>query len=159
MARTQIFDGIFATLQADPVLPTLLGPPVAQNPRIMRGYPQLQSLLATGYEPVTSDAWLVFLEPNPYLRVVTDNLETAFEVLEIQFGIYAVQYRVADDVMDVLDQYWQWSITQQRDIQYGERILLRSRRFRVEETYAQELKLPQKSLFYQMQFTLETQHA
>ena len=159
MARSQLFEGIFTTLQTDPTLPLLLGPPVAQNPRLMRGFPQLQNLLATGYEPASTDAWLVFLEPDPYPRAQAATFENAFEVVEIQFAVLAVRYDTADLVADVLDSYWHWTVEQQRDIQYGERILLATRRYRTEESYAKDLKLPQKSLWYRMRFTLETQHA
>ena len=159
MARTDIFAGLFATLQGDLVLPTLLGPVGTQQPRMMRGFPQLQHLLSTGYEPAASDAWLVFVEPDPYPRAMTAMFDTAFEILEIQFAVFAVQYQTADLIADVLDSYWHWSVDQQRAVQYGDRILLGTRRYRTEETYAKELKLPQKSMFYRMRFTLETQHA
>ena len=159
MSRSQIFEGIFATLQADAMLATILGATTAANPRLMRGYPQLQALLATGYEPASGDAWLVFQEPQPYPAAAHASYESAWEVIEIAFSVFSVQYAMADAVIDQLDTTWHWSLEQQRAIQYGERILLRSRRYRTEEAYAQELKLPQKSVYYRMSFTLETQHA
>ncbi len=158
MSRTQIFEGIFATLQADAAIVSLLGPPIPQGPRMLRSFPQLQTLLET-YEPTQNDAWLVFQEPEPYPTSMTATYESIWEVVEIGFLIFAVRYSLADDVIDRLDTYWHWSVDQQRDVRYGERILLGSRRYRPFESYAQEIKLPQKSAFYRMRFILETQHA
>lgn len=159
MSRTQIFEGIFGTLQADTALMGLLGPPGANNPRIMRSFPQLQALLATGYEPTSSDAWLVFQEPGPYPTAMTATYDSSWEVIEIGFHVFSTRYSLADDVIDRLDSYWHWSVDQQREVQYGERILLGTRRYRPEEVFSAEIKLPQKSAFYRMRFVLETQHA
>ena len=159
MSRAQLLEGIFTTLQTDTTLPGILGIPVSQNPRIMRGYPQLQNLLTTGYEPASTDAWLVILEPDPYPTSMTAQYESAWEVIEVHFAVFGVRYQTAEDVMDVLDSYWHWTVDQQRDVQYGDLILLGSRRYRVSEEYAQDVKLPKKSMAYRMRWTLETQHA
>ena len=158
MSRAQIFEGIYATLQADLDLKLLLGPPVSQNPRIMRSFPQLQALLDR-YDATPQEGWLVFEEPGPYLTAMTATYESAWEVIEIIFHIFTLRFSLADDVVDRLDMIWHWSVDQQRDVQYGERLLLGSRRFRLEETYAQDIKLPQRSAHYRMRFVLEAQHA
>ena len=156
MSRSQIFEGIITTLNADPsLIPGILGPRTAVNQRLYRAFPQQQSLL-TAYEPGAGEGWLVIEEPQPGLRAAMEQYETALELIEVNFHVFTTRYSLADDVIDVLDSYWHFSVEQQRDIQYGERLLLFSRRFMDQEKYNAETKLYEKVAQYRMQYILAT---
>ena len=161
MSRVQVFENIYAQLRADTTLPTLLGAESPQNPRILRAYPQLQEILTTppGYEPSGGEGWLVFLENKSAIRAENTQRETIYEVWDIYFSVYATRYSIGDDVGDVLDQYWHWSVEQQRDVTYGDRIVLFSRRLNTYEEYAEEIKLYTKTHWFEMTFVQTTQIA
>lgn len=153
--RTAIFEGLYQTLVDDPVLvPGLLGPRTVENQRLFRAFPQTQPVLS-GYEPQPSgEGWIVLEEPQSAPRTRMMEFETAEEVLEISFHVFASLGRtsIAEAVIDVLDSYWDWTVEQMRDVQYGDRFLLFARRFSVEELYAQEIKLFHKVAKFRMRF-------
>ena len=165
MSRAQIFEGIFQTLVADPNLQPLLGPKTAQNLRLYRNFPPFQSMLTGNglpgdkYEPQGREGWLVVEEPQPGLRASNTQYETIYEALEVNFHIFATAYSLADDVVDILDQYFHWTVFQQRLLQYGERFILFSRRFNTEEAYAAEVKLYHKTHHYRLETVLAQQVA
>lgn len=158
MSRVQIFENIYSTLRADTTLPTLLGASSPSNPRILRAYSQLQELL-TNYEPAGGEGWLVLLEDESQPKAYTTQEETIYESIDLNFTVYATRYSIADDVTDVLDATWHWSVEQQRDVQYGERWLLMARRLNTYEEYAQEIKMFQKTSWYRLTFVVETLYA
>lgn len=156
MSRAQIFEGIVAALNADAsLIPSILGPRTVTNQRLYRQFPQTQSLLSS-YEPESGEGWLVIEEPIAGLGGGVDQYGSAMEIVEVKFHIFATRYSIADDVIDVLDSLYGWTVEQQRDIQYGERFLLFSRRFHTEEKYNAETKLYQKMAAYRMQCILAT---
>ena len=165
MPRTQIFDGLFAALIADPALVTLLGPSNTQNMRLYRNYPQFQSMLTGNgragdrYEPQGKEGWLVIEEPAPGLRAATQQFETIYQTIEVIFHIYATAYSLADDVSSFLDATFNWSVFQQRDVLYGDNFLLFARRFQTEEKYSPDVKLYHKTYQYRMEFVLAEQVA
>mgnify|MGYP001559815553 CR=1 FL=1 len=156
MSRAQIFEGIVTALNADATLiPGILGPRTVTNQRLYRAFPQTQSLLS-GYEPDGGEGWLVIEEPQSGIRNEWEQYSSVVELIEVTFHVFATRYSIADDVTDVLDSLFQFSVEQQRDIQYGERVLLFSRRVRTEEKYQLETKLYVKILGYRMQYMLGT---
>ena len=156
MSRAQIFEGIVTALNADTTLiPGILGPRTVTNQRLYRAFPQAQSLLS-GYEPDGGEGWLVIEEPQPGLRPEWQEYVSVVEIVDVTFHVFATRYSIADDVTDVLDSLWQWSVEQQRDIQYGERFLLFSQRVHTEEKYQPETKLYRKVLGYRQQYILST---
>lgn len=156
MARSQIFEGIVAALNADAsLIPGILGPRTVTNQRLYRQFPQTQSILSN-YEPDGGEGWIVIEEPVAGLGGGADQYDSALEIITVAFHVFATRYSIADDVIDVLDGLWHWTAEQQRDIQYGERFLLFSRRFQNEEKYSAETKLYQKIVSYRMQFILAT---
>ena len=104
------------------------------------------------YEPQGREGWLVIEEPQPGPRAANQQFETIYETLEIVFHVFATAYSLADDVSDILDSYFHWTVFQQRDLQYGNRFILFSRRFQTQEKYATEVKLYHK----ESQFRFET---
>lgn len=148
MSRAAIFDTIYALLLADQGLLDLLGPVTTQNLRLYRSYPQMQPLLG-GYEPARDEGWLVIDEPDPALRSY-QQLDSAWEVIEPTFSIVATRFSLCDDVSDRIDHFFHWTVEQQRDMQFDERIVLFTRRYRTKNTYNTELKLYNKVITYFM---------
>ncbi len=153
--RAAIFEGIYQVLVEDPFLvPGLLGPRTVENQRLYRGFPQQAPTLA-GYEPQPNgEGWLVIEEPQPGLRAAMVQLDTAEELIDVHFHIFATLGRtsIAEAVMDVLDSYWEWTVEQMRDVVYGDRFLLFARRFEAQELYAQDVKLFHKLAKFRMRF-------
>ncbi len=153
--RTATFEGIYQTLLEDPLLvPGILGPRTVNNQRLYRAFPQAMSLLS-GYEPQPNgEGWVVIEEPQAGPRAGMTQLESAEELVDINFHIFATLGRtsIAEAVIDVLDSYWDWTVEQMRDVNYGDRFLLFTRRFEVEEVYAKEVKLFQKTAKFHMRF-------
>jgi hypothetical protein len=158
MARTEVFEQIFQVLLTNDALFKLLGPRTSENMRLYRSYPQLMSVL-TSYEPKGGEGWLLFHEEESLPSSSTSNFESIIEIVEVLFTAVATRFSLVDDVLDVLDQTWQWSVPQQREVQYGERLLLFSRRLTAAEKYAPDIKLPQKTSKYRMEFVLAEQPA
>lgn len=145
MSRNDVFIGLYQTLVDDPLLvPGILGPRTATNQRIYRVFPQVASLLSN-YEPQPDgEGWLVIEEPQPGMRSAAVQYDTATEMIEVNFHVFATRYAVADAAIDVLDSYLEWTTEQMRDVIYGDRILLFTRRFECQEKYAAEIKMVQK---------------
>ena len=152
--RTAIFEGIYQTLVDDPTLvPGLLGPRTVENQRLYRAFPQQMPILS-GYEPQPSgEGWVVIEEPQAAGTSLAQ-FETAEERLDVHFHVFATLGRtsIAEAVIDVLDSYWDWTVEQMRDVSYGDRFLLFTRRFEVQEVYAKEVKLFQKTAKFHMRF-------
>lgn len=165
MSRAQIFEGIFQSLASDPLLQPLLGPKTAQNLRLYRSWPAFQSMLTGNgmpgdrYEPQGREGWLIIEEIEPAPQAAHTEFETVYEVIEIVMHIVATAYSLADDISAYLDALFNWSVFQQRLIQYGERFLLFSRRFSQVEKYATEVKLYHKTYSYRMELVLTEQVA
>ena len=161
MGRSQIFEGIFSAMRASASLIPLLGTQTATNLRLYRNFPQLQSFLLgpPRYEPSTAEGWLVLEEAPPGLNASRAQYDSIFEVLDINFHVFATTYGLADDVSDVLDDLFHWSIEQQRDVQYGNYYVFFSRAFQSGEKYAQEILLPQKIRQYRFEMVLAEQVA
>lgn len=160
MARSSIFEGIYQTLVADTALPALIGARTTTNLRYYRAYPQFENFLTSvPYEPMAQDGWIVLEEPE--LEPSTSHLmdDSMWEGMEPTFHVYTTRNSIADDVIDVLDSYWHWQVEQQRPVTYGDRILLRTRRFRTEERYDKDLKLYVRQAHYRMVFVKEVQDA
>lgn len=156
MSRAQIFEGIVAALNADAALiPGILGPRTVTNQRLYRQFPQTQSILSS-YEPEGGEGWIVIEEPPAGLHSGTDQYESAVDIVQVNMHVFATRYSLAEDAIDVLDSLYHWTVPQQRDIQYGERYLLMSRRFQNEEKYSTETKLYIKKASFLMQFMLAT---
>lgn len=157
MSRTAIFDALFASLRADTALLALLGPVTSTNFRLYRTFPQ-QSQTLSAYEPAPNgEGWLVVQEVAPSSSGYGRQYETIYEVLALQFHVFATRYAIADDVTAYLDTAWHWSLSQQRDVQYGDYVLLRTRRFAMQEQYAQDVKLHSKVATYWQEYVLTTQ--
>lgn len=155
MSRAQIWEAIYTTLITDQALLDLLGPVSRTNPRVLRTFPQLQALL-TDYEPL-EEGWLVFGEQEPSLHAIGQQQETSYDFIEPVFVICATHFSRCDDVTDLLDLSWHWSISQQRDVSYGEYFLLSSRRYTTKESYDKEVKLYRKDVSYRMELVLAEQ--
>ncbi len=95
----------------------------------------------------------------PGLNASRTQFDTIYELLEINFRVFAVTYGLADDVSDVLDTLFSWTVEQQRDIQYGDYFVLFSRPYQTGETYAQEIKLAQKARQYRLELVKAVQIA
>ena len=153
--RTAIFEGIYQTLVDDPLLvPGILGPRTVDNQRLYRAFPQAMSVLS-GYEPQPNgEGWIVMEEPHAGMQAGGAQAETAEERLDVHFHVFATLGRtsIAEAVIDVLDSYWDWTVEQMRDVSYGDRFLLFTRRFEVQEVYAKEVKLFQKTATFRMRF-------
>jgi hypothetical protein len=157
VARAQIWESIYQALLADAPLLELLGPVTLNNLRILRSFPQLQSLL-TDYEP-QNEGWLVIDEPKPSLRAISDQITSAWEVIEPVMSIFATRFSLCDDASDRIDQSFHWSIVQQRDLQFGERIVLFTRRIETADKYDSEVKLYRKDVTYKIEMVVEEQLA
>ena len=159
MSRAQLFEEIYTALTDDATLLALLGPKTSTNARIMRTFPQTQQLLS-GYEPQGGEGWLVIQEGAPAGGgAFTEQFDSAYEIIGIAFHVFATRYSLADDVADVLDTLYMWTVEQQRALQYGERIVLFVRRVQQLDQYLQDVKLHQKTLLYRFACILETVHA
>lgn len=158
-SRSQIFEALFAALRANTALMALLGPATSTNFRLYRTFPQAQQLLSS-YEPQPSgEGWLIVQEVTPTAMAYDRQYTTIYEVMALQFHVFATRYEIADNVAALLDTTWHWSVPQQRDVQYGDWILLQSRRFEMHEAFAQDIKAHQKTATFWMQFVLATQPA
>ncbi len=160
-SRVQIFESIYTSLRENTTLSLILGPSSPSNPRILRAYAELQNFLSTppGYDPSGGEGWLVFQEAESQPKAYSMQEESIYEVCDFDFIVYATRYSLGDDVTDALDRLYNWSVEQQRDVIFGERILLKSERLNTFEDYAQEIKLSQKTSWYRMTFVLDTQIA
>jgi hypothetical protein len=159
MSYNAIFEQIFSMLVNDATLvPGILGPRTATNLRLYRAWPQLQSLLLS-YEPQPPEGWLVVEQPQPSLRLGQGQLDSNHELFEIAFHCYATQYSVAQDVLDVLDTLFHWSVQQQRDLTFGERIVLFTRRYSTQDKYAQDVKLFEKVMTYFLETVRDVEYA
>ncbi len=156
MSFNDIFANIFTVLTSDATLvPGILGPKVPGNMRIYRASPQVQSMLTT-YEPnQPAEGWIVIEEVMPYLRLSHQQAQTNHEYVQLTFHVYATTYGVAHAVVDYLDRLWHWEIPQQRDVQWGERWLLFTRRGHELDKYDQQTKLFEKQIGYSMEFVRE----
>lgn len=158
-SRTDIFEAIFNSINNNSDIFSLLGQKTSSNFRTYRSFPQIMSLL-TSYEPgPTGEGWLVLQEVAPSAAGFDKQYATIYEVMALQFHVFATRYQIADDVANLLDADYHWSIEQQRDVQYGDWILLHSRRYSMNEVYAKDIKLSQKSLNYWCTFVEATQRA
>lgn len=157
MSRSEIFESIYSILRADTTLPLLLGPTSPTNPRILRAYSQLQEYLSTppGYEPSGGEGWLIFQEVESQPKAYSEQEESIYEACDFDFVTYATRYSIADDVADFLDTQFHWSVSQQRDVSFGERYLLMSKRLNTFEDYAQEIKLFSKTSWVRMTFVVQ----
>lgn len=161
MGRSQIFEGIFSAMRGHASLLPLLGTQTATNLRLYRDFPQLQTFLVgpPRYEPSTAEGWLVVEETPPGLNASRAQYDSIFEVLDLNFHVFATTYGLADDVADVLDDLFSWSIEQQRDVQYGNYYVFFSRAFQSGEKYAEAITLPQKTRQYRLELILAEQRA
>jgi len=152
MAYNAIFESIFSTLATDTsLIPGLLGQPNATNMRIYRAWPQFQTMLTT-YEPnQPSEGWLVIEESDYGLRAASEQYRTNHELAAIQFHVYGTTYTLTHDVLDVLDAYFHWEIDQQRDISFGDRFLVYTRRFLQVDKYHDQAKMFEKDILYRME--------
>jgi hypothetical protein len=148
--RSALFEGIYATLLADPSLvPGILGPRTVTNQRLYRAFPQ-QSPQLTEPSPPDGEGWLVLEEIMPGLRASLEQLETIHEATDVDFHIFSTRYSLGDAAVDVLDATWHWTVEQQRALQYGDRIVLFTRRMQSFDKYAQETKLYEKVSRYRV---------
>lgn len=156
MSYNAIFENVFTTLCNDPELvPGILGPRTGTNLRLYRSWPQLQSLLAT-YDPHPPEGWLVVEDAEPLQRVIGQQAHSNHEHVNLTIHVYGTQYSLTHDAMDVLDTYFHWGIPQQRDLVFGDRIVLFTRRLSQYDAYAQDVKLAEKVLVYLMEMVRET---
>jgi hypothetical protein len=158
-SRTDIFDAIVNDMRANAALFALLGPATSENFRLYRSFPQIMSKL-TSYEPgPTGEGWLVLQEAAPSAQNYDRQYATIYEVMALQFHIFATRYQIADDVAHLLDATWHWSVEQQREVQYGDWILLNTRRYAMNEVYTQGVKLHQKSASFWQTYVETEQRA
>ncbi len=148
-------------MRTDASLIPLLGTQTATNLRLYRSFPPLQSFLLGPpiYEPRTTEGWLVLEEAPPGLNASRAQYDSVLEVIDLNFHVVATTYGLADDVADILDTLFSWSIEQQRDVQYGNYYLFFSRAFQSGEKYADAIKLPQKTRQYRFELVLAEQVA
>lgn len=151
MAYNAIFQEVMTILQNDASLvPGILGAKTVTNQRLYRGWPQSQQFLR-GYEPnQPSEGWLVVEEPQATITASHTEYTSNHELVELLFHIYATTFSLTHAVLDVLDSYFHWVITQQRDIQWGDRFLFFTRRYQVKDEYQQDIKLYSKAIHYRM---------
>jgi hypothetical protein len=160
MAFEAVFEGIMGLLRNDPQLvPGILGPRTVQNQRLYRPYPSIYNSLST-YEPnQPSEGWLVVEEPVPSRFFSQRGFATNHQFFDILFHCYATTYALAHQVQDVLDGMFHWELQQQRDLQWGERIILFARRYSEVDKYMESIKLAQKDITYYFETVLETSPA
>lgn len=157
MAFNTVFESIVGTLQQDPSLvPGILGPMSMDNLRLYRAWPQFQSLLTT-YEPnQPSEGWLVLEEIDPGFGASQEQYRSNHEIMNIMFHVYGTTYSVTHATLDVLDAYWHWEVDQQRDVQYGERYLFFTRRYREFDAFYDAAKIYEKRIIYRMTFVRDS---
>src|SRR5258707_1123484 len=112
MGRSAIFESLFSAMSADPQLLPLLQGSGYPNQRLYRDFPKLQ-LFLKGYEPQVSEGWLVLEEAQPGLRAAQTQYSTIYEALEVNFHVFGTTYGLADDVSDILDSLFGWTVEQQ----------------------------------------------
>ena len=153
MGRSAIFEGLWSAMQADTALIPLLGGLTPTNRRLYRSFPQLQSFLKGPplYEPREMEGWLVLEEAEPGINQSRAQYDSIMEILDIHMHIFATTYGLADDVTDVLDDLFHWSIESQRDVQYGEYFVFFSRAMQSGEEYAEDIKLCHKTRLYRFE--------
>jgi hypothetical protein len=156
MAFNAIFENVYGLLYNDPSLvPGILGARVPQNLRIFRASPATMQLLST-YEPnQPAEGWCVIEEPLPALRSRNDQVQTNHEYLALNFHVFGTTYSVTHQVLDVLDTFFHWSVAQQRDVQWGDRFLLFTRRTHEIDQYEQASKMYHKLIAYYLELVLE----
>lgn len=161
MGRSQIFESLFSAISTNAALLALLGTQTPTNMRMYRNYPQLQTFLLGPpiYEPRAPEGWLVIEEVEPGINLSRAQYDSIFEILDVSMHVFATTYGLADDVFDLLDAMFHWSIEQQRDTQYGNYYVFFSRAFQSGEKYAQAIKLPQKIRQYRLELVLAEQVA
>ena len=98
-------------------------------------------------------------EPEPGIRAIADQINSAWEVIEPTFSIFATRFSLCDDVSDRIDLNFHWTVQQQRDVQFGERIVLFTRRYRTGNKYDKETKLYEKAITYKMEMIVQEQLA
>jgi hypothetical protein len=156
MARADIAASIYTALRTQSTIPVLLGAVTNANRRIYREFPQVMPILSN-LEP--AEGWMVVQEKRPSLYASRQNIETVHEVFEIGFDVYTTQIALGHAIVDVLDTLFQWRVPQQRSVLYGDRWLLMSRRYTVEEGYQQDIKLYSILTAYLMTFVKELAEA
>lgn len=161
MGRSQIFEGLFSAMGAHPTLIELLGAKTATNLRLYRSFSQFQSFLLGPpiYEPMVAEGWLVLEETAPGLNTSRAQYDSIYEIMDLSFHVFATTHGVADDVSDVLDTLFNWTIEQQRDTVYGNYYVFFSRAFQTSEKYAKEITLAQKIRQYRLELVLAEQVA
>ncbi len=157
ISRAQIFEQLYSFLSTDTALLTILGGVTPENPRLFRSFPQLQAFLKD-YEP-ESEGWMLIDEPQPYPSAYNIQEETIYDVIEPVFNVVATRFSLIDDVIDHIDTFFHWSIDQQRDLSFAERLVLTTRRIFSADSYNKEIKLMQKDIRYRMVMVLEEQPA
>ena len=156
MPFNDIFESVYSLLYNDATLvPGILGPRVPQNLRIFRASPQTMQLLST-YEPnQPAEGWVVLEEPMPAMRAQNSQTTTNHEFLSLNFHVFGTTYSVTHEVLDVLDTYLHWSVPQMRDVQWGNRYLLFTRRSHETDLYEQTTKMFHKLIGYYLELVLE----
>jgi len=155
MAYNAIFEGIMTLLQADSSLvPGILGAKTVTNQRLYRAWPQSQQFLQ-GYEPnQPSEGWLVVEEPQAALHMASEQLSGNHEFMTIMVHAFGTTYSLTHAVLDVLDTMFHWTLPQMRDVIWGNRFLLFTRRSHQIDKYQEGIKLYEKQIFYAMEFVL-----
>jgi hypothetical protein len=161
MGRSQIFESIFATVSTDATLMALLGIQTPTNRRVYRSFAQLQSFLLGPplYEPRVSEGWLVIEELPPGLSASRAQYDSVWEILDINMHVFATTYGLGDDIADILDKSFSWSVEQQRDVMFGNYYVVFSRAWQSGEKYAEDIKLAQKTRMYRLELVLSEQFA
>ena len=154
MGRADILNGIYTTLRANTTILNLLGTVSAGNRRIYRAFPQTSPTLST-VEPA-GEGWMVLQELSEMPTVQSEQLVTIHEVLDVQVHLFVTALSLAQRVLDEVDATYHWRLEQQRAIQYGEHILLNSRRFATTEKYNQATKLYEVLTAYRLTLVQET---
>lgn len=156
MAYNAIFEQIFLMLYNDPnLVPGILGTRTATNLRIYRAFVQMQSMLSS-YEPSPPEGWIVIEEAMPVMRLGAQQWSSNHEYCAVAFQVFATQYSLTHDALDLLDTYFHFEIEQQRDLVFGERIVLFTRRTSQQDKYAQDVKLFQKTITYDLEMVRAT---
>lgn len=145
MARGAVAEGIFAALQALPLLP-LLGEITETNLRLYNGWPQ-ESPETAPLEPPHEGGWLVFdtTQTDSDYGTIAEDYDTVIHVLQ-------PRYSACDEVIALLDTVWHWRIPQQHDVLYGDHYLIMSRRTMTKQLFNQVYKLYEKAATYRMRF-------
>ena len=151
MTWNAVFEGIMTLLQNDASLvPGILGAKTVTNQRLYRSWPASQQFLR-GYEPnQPSEGWLVVEEPQAMASLAQGQYTTNHEYLELVVHVYGTTFSLTHAVLDVLDSYFHFTVDQQRDITWGDRFLLFTRRYGQKDEYQQDIKLYSKAIQYRM---------